>query len=550
MSTKNADKFSLGNFLICLVLISFTIFAALVLMLRAWQGEKVPQGKTELRFIKAELPFSHKIDLINSLPFAASAAFDVDGDGQDELFLGGGDKQADGFFKFTNGRFQALAITLDKDPVDATHGAAHIDFDEDGDSDLFTARESGVWYHENIGAQFKSRKLDLNLGGDGVNADNTTPLSLSLGDINKDGRVDLYVAGYIKIEHMSDDILLSKDSGGFSHLFMNIGEGRFKDVSKAWGIWRQHNTRLGVFADMNRDGFSDLVVAQDAGKAETYINNRGKSFLPQPNPSEYAYPMGIAIGDYNNDGWMDAFFSNIGYTIPPFLLRGDLAKDLEINPEHMLFHNNDGITYDDVAKKAKLNRYGFGQGSIFTDINLDSFEDIIMSQNDANMPAQALMSRYKGKILLGNGHDFTPVEKTSGGTNPFFGAAPIAADFNGDGRPDLVWANVASPSLAYISQATDNNFITLDFPDVAASLNAEIMLTLPDWTHRYKQVITSQGLGSDSTRKITFGLGAFEKAERIVIKFQNGNQVELSNILANRTLPVTIPLTLLPKPEP
>jgi len=541
-SSDKQTKISLGPFILCLILIIIASILALILMLRAWQGEKVPQGKTTLSFTQVDLPFENKIDLENSLPFLASAALDIDGDGIDELFLGGGDEQNDVFFKFDGTRFVPLQISLEKHPVDATHGAAHIDFDEDGDVDLFTARESGIWYHENQGGVFSSRKLSLKLGGAGDDANNTTPLSIGLGDINKDGLADLYIAGYLKIDRVEGETIFADGYGGFSHLFLNMGGGEFKDISKEWGVWRQHNSFIGTFADMNRDGFSDLIVAQDTGKVETYINNKGTGFLPQPNPSDYSYPMGIAIGDYDNDGWMDGFFSNVGYTLPPFILRGDLPKDAKFNHNHMLFHNQNGVSYDDTAKAAKVNRYGFGWGAIFTDIDLDSYEDILMSQNYARMPMQAIMTRYNGKILLGDGRSFTPVEKTSGGVNPHFGIAPLVADFNGDGRPDLVWANVAGPSLAYISEPSQNNYITLNFPDVAASLNAEIMLTLPDWTHRYKQVIAGQGLGSDGTRKITFGLGPFDKAERIVIKFQNGNQTGFSNVPANKTLPIEIPI--------
>lgn len=541
MSPAKQTKLSLGSFILCLFLIIIAMIAAMLLMLRAWQGEKIPQGQTALSFSQVDLPFENEIDLENSLPFIASAAFDIDGDGGDELFLGGGDEQNDMLFKFDGTQFTPLNIGLEKEPLDATHGAAHIDFDADGDVDLFTARESGIWYHENQDGQFRSRKLPLRLGGSGDNANNTTPLSIGLGDINQDGRADLYVAGYLKIDRVEGETIFSDGYGGFSHLFMNLGDGQFKDVSKDWGVWRQHNTFTGVFADMNRDGFSDLIIAQDTGKVESYINDKGKGFLPQPNPADFSYPMGVAIGDYNNDGWMDGFFSNVGYTLPPFILRGDLPKYARFNPDHMLFQNQEGVSYIDTAQTAKVNRYGFGWGAVFADINLDSYEDIIMSQNYARMPLQALMTRYNGKILLGDGTRFTPVEKTSGGVNPHFGTAPLIADFNGDGRPDLVWANVASPSLAYISEPSDNNFITLNFPDVAASLNAEIHLTLPDWTHRYKQVIAGQGLGSDGSRRITFGLGTFEKAERIVIKFQNGNQLGLSNVPANKSLRVNIP---------
>lgn len=71
------------------------------------------------------------------------------------------------------------------------------DLDEDGDVDLFTAHSGSIWFHDNKGDHFESRALALPL------ADNTTPLSIALGDINKDNKVGLYISGYIKIEEVT-----------------------------------------------------------------------------------------------------------------------------------------------------------------------------------------------------------------------------------------------------------------------------------------------------------------------------------------------------------
>ena len=116
-------------------LLVFTLLSAFG-ALRFWQAEKQPQGETDLRFTAAELPFTHEADLVNSLPFLASAALDIDGDGRDELFLGGGDAQADGFFAFKGGKFVPLNIKLEKGEVDATHGVVSLDLDNDGDLSL------------------------------------------------------------------------------------------------------------------------------------------------------------------------------------------------------------------------------------------------------------------------------------------------------------------------------------------------------------------------------------------------------------------------------
>ena len=500
------------------ILFSTLVFLALSAfgVLRYWQAEKTPQGETDLAFEAAELPFVHEADLVNSLPFLASAAIDIDGDGRDELFLGGGDEQADEIFAFRNGRFEKLPLSFTKDAVDATHGAATMDIDNDGDTDLFTARESGIWFHENNGGQFGSINLGLGL------ADNTVPLSIGFGDINKDGLADMYVAGYIKIALVEGETIFSDNYGGFSHLFLNEGGGNWKDISKEAGVWRQHNTFLGVFADLDNDLDSDLVIAQDTGRVELYSNNGDMTFSPIENPSDYSYPMGVAVGDYDNDGLVDLYFSNVGYTLPPAILRGDLKKDDVFNPAYMLFHNEGGLKFTDTAVEMNAARYGFGWGTVMADMNLDGREDMLAAQNYARFPANDLLQHYPGKILQNYGDKFQPVEKASGAENTLFGIAPIVSDFNGDGWPDLVWANLDGESLAYINKGGDRNWIKVRLPNTAKSLNARVTVTASNGLTQTKQLLTSQGLGSDQGRDLIFGLGDAESATSVTVEFQNG----------------------------
>lgn len=504
----------------CAIVVFFGTVAFLILSafgaLRFWQAEKTPQGETDLSFAAVDLPFIHEADLVNSLPFLASAALDIDGDGRDELFMGGGNEQADEIFAFKNDRFEKLPLTFAKDSVDATHGTASMDIDNDGDTDLFTARESGVWFHENSGGQFESVKLNLNL------ADNTTPLSISFGDINKDGLADMYVAGYIKIGLVEGETVFSDNYGGYSYLFLNEGEGKWRDISKSAGVWRQHNTFVGVFADLDNDKDSDLIIAQDTGRVEMYANNGDLTFTPIENPSVYSYPMGVAVGDYDNDGLVDLYFSNVGYTLPSAVLRGDLKKDDPFNPSYMLFHNEGGLKFTDTAEQMNAAKYGFGWGTVMADMNLDGREDMLAAQNYARFPANNLLQHYPGKILQNYGDIFRPVEKAAGAENRLFGIAPIVSDFNGDGWPDLVWANLDGQSLAYINKGGDRNWIKVRLPNTARSLGAQVIVTNADGFSQTKQVLTSQGLGSDQGRDLIFGLGDADGASSVVIEFQNG----------------------------
>ena len=120
------------------------VLILLVIALRLWQAEWKPEANTGLRFKQVELNFKHYLDM-QSLPFAGASAFDVDGDGIDELFLGAGRQEPDKVFQFKNGKFNKMPSVFFKEEYDATYGAAHIDIDNDGDVDFITARESGVW---------------------------------------------------------------------------------------------------------------------------------------------------------------------------------------------------------------------------------------------------------------------------------------------------------------------------------------------------------------------------------------------------------------------
>ncbi len=506
----------------CVSLVALGVIVALGLTggaaFRLWQMEWKTQGETDLRFAEVSLPFTHNADLENSLPFMAAAAIDVDGDGVDEVFLGGGKGQADGFFRYGGGGFHSLGdgYSLAKGPSDASHGAVSFDIDSDGRVDLLVARESGVWLHMNEGDGFSSRNLNLPL------AENTTPLSIALGDVNKDGAVDLYISGYLKNELVEGQTIFTRPYGGYSHLFLNNGDNTWRDVSEEAGVWRQHNTFTAMFVDIDNDLDSDLVVAQDTGVVEIYENTGAFPMRRVANPSVNSYPMGIGAGDYDNDGYIDFYFSNVGHTLPKTLLRGDLGEDAPFNASYMLFHNQAGSGFADVARKTRTARLGFGWGVVFADMNLDGREDLLAAQNYARFPGKEFLHKYACKIMLQYPDGmFKPVEKRAGAVNRNYAIAPVVSDFNNDGKPDLVWANIAGPAKAFMSGVDTGNWIKVLLPETAASLGAIVTVTTPDGAARTKQFATSEGLGSDQSAEMIFGLG--EATEAVVeARFQNG----------------------------
>lgn len=509
-----------------LLIVGAAAFAAFYV----YQGEGLRQAANTPRFVEVDLPFVHAAELEQSMPFAAAAAFDLDGDGRDEVFLGGGRHQQDAVFAFRDDRFVDGAVLNPKGEPDATLGAAATDLNGDGRDELLLARESGVWLCENAAGALACRNLDLPLDA------STTPLSIALGDVNRDGAIDFYVSGYIRKDLVEGETVFRRPYGGVSALFVADGAGRWRDATVEYGLLRQHNTFTALFADLDNDGDSDLVIAQDTGHVEMYDNRVAPPFAPIENPSVYSYPMGIAAGDIDNDGWIDLYFSNVGHTMPAPMLRGDLEASDPFNTDYMLFRNEGGLRFADAAREAGLARLGFGWGVVFADVNLDGRQDVLAAQNYIRLPLNAIMRRYRGKLMLQQADgSFAAAEAAAGVENPAFGQTPIIADFNGDGRPDLVWANINGPARAFINQGPTGNSISVRLPNTAASLNARVEVRIGA-RRLFAQVIANQGMGSDQTRTQVFGLGDETVAELVTITLQDGRVQEFHDVSAGALL--------------
>lgn len=226
--------------------------------------------------------------------------------------------------RFDGTGFEPIADSgLDKPAGEATFGMALIDVTGDGLSDLFIARSGGLHFHRNLGAgaatRFAGERIAFSLD------DNTSPLAITLADIDHDGAIDLHVAGYIRQDRVQGETILNQRNGGYSYLLHNNGDNTFTDIAAAAGLRRQHNTFMAVFADMDNDGYQDLLIAQNHARfpgVKTLRLYRGH-FLRQVEPGRFAAAeesaglhnanFGIAplVSDFNGDGWPDVLFANL-----------------------------------------------------------------------------------------------------------------------------------------------------------------------------------------------------------------------------------------------
>lgn len=514
--------------IIVIVLVIFTCLVLVVpkIIVYVLQGTEQAQGETDLAFTEITTEFSHLSDLTSALPFMALAAIDIDSDGVDEIFVGGGEGQQDSLQKYVDNKLVTVASAkwFEKDVKDPTYGASSIDANKDGKVDLFVVRDSGLYFYENTGQGFTAKKIEFALDKKSL------PLSVAFADINKDGAVDLYVSNYIRPEYVEGETIFNQEYGGISNLLLNNGDNTFKDITKEAGLYEQHNTFTAVFVDLNNNGHSDLVVAQDTGFVKIFKNNGDLTFDEIALPVTYSYPMGIAVSDYNNDGLMDLYFSNVGITLPDFMVRGDLRDDQTLNKDYILLENQGDFVFKDTALEKNAAKYGFGWGLVSYDFNNDTLADYLITQNYIRFPAVEYLDLYPGNLLQQySDGNFKPVEQVAEISNKLFGITTVVSDFNNDGWPDAVIANLNGPLRAFINNAGNRHWLKVRLKDDVGSIGALLTLTLENGTQYKNQFYTSEGLGSDQTSDVFFGLAADSKIRTLTVDYQSGTSITIDS---------------------
>ena len=525
---KKRSIFSIFRWMLTLLLLAVLLLMVFVVV-RFRNDAAIPynvstEGIDIPKYTEVGIPFTHNYVKATQIQAAGGCAFNLD-DGAEELFLCGGQDQNDGIFRFVDGKFEDITKEtgfVKEDMSEASMSATSLDVDHDGDNDLIVTRKNSIWLYTNEGGKLTGKNLEIPM------RDDTCPASIAVVDLNRDGNFDMYVCGYIKKEFIEGYNIFNKEGyGGQSALLINNGDNSFTDITEDAGMMYKHNTFQAVFYDADQDGDEDLIVAHDTGQVRTWKNNGDMKFenAKNPNSDVFGYPMGVAVGDYDNDGLVDFFLSNTGTTAPPFIAKGDLTPEQTYHSDWIMFHNEGDFKFTDTADEVKVADYEFSWGCIFEDFNLDGRTDLVVSENYVDLPPHKIpYLRLPGRFLLQNAEgEFAEVGAEAGIVNKEFGIAPVSADFNLDGAPDLIHINIAGKPKAFISDNSNTGFVKVSLPNIVESVSAMVKAELTDGRVIYEPFVKGEGLCSDSSPIVTIGTGGAE-VKSIEVSFLSGQK--------------------------
>ncbi|MEP7012164.1 MAG: CRTAC1 family protein [Acidobacteriota bacterium] len=487
---------------------------------------------------------------------AGVAFFDADGDGWLDLYFANGRKWTKG----KGGKPALPALYLNrKDGTfrDATKGSgldielygmgvSAGDYDNDGRDDLYvTALEGDRLFHNEGGGKFKNATA-----GSGIkNA--TFGTSSAWLDYDKDGKLDLFVANYVQWT-AEKDLRCSLDGtsksyctpesykGSASKLFHNLGGGKFEDASAKAGIADPNSKALGVAVlDFDGDGWSDLFVANDTQPNKLYKNRGNGTFVDQGLEAGVAFAedgtargaMGVDAADYDRSG-------------RPHLLVGNFSNEML-----SLYHNEGNGLFIDQAPASAVGRASLLTltfGVFFFDFDLDGLSDIFA----ANGHIEEEIARVQPKVTyrqppllfrsLGSGR-FEPVGGSMGKdfNRPIVARGAAYGDFDHDGDLDVAISTNAGPAYLFKNDGgAKNHWLrvrTVGTRSNRDGIGTVVKVTTASGT-QWQTVHSGSSYCSQSELALTFGLGNDVKVKSIELTWPSGTKQKLTDVAMNREI--------------
>jgi hypothetical protein len=497
---------------------------------------------------------------------AGVAIFDYDNDGRMDVFLVNGaalqdpmnagklpDKSAARFWDrlYHNNGDGTFTDVTEKAGVRGQFygmGVAVGDYDNDGFADLYVTGLSGnILYHNNGNGTFTDVTKRAGVAGAGWSA------SACFLDYDRDGHLDLVIARYLDWDFASN-IWCGEQRPGYrsychpdhfkptTHLvYHNQGDGTFTDASKASGIGASLGKGLGIaFNDFDRDGWPDIVIANDSFPQQLFRNKRNGTFEEVGLTSGMAYDdhgqtfagMGIDFEDYDNDGWPDVFVNALSYQ------------------KYALFRNIHSA-FEYVSGPSGVSRITLpysGWGTKFIDYDNDGWKDVFVGQGHSMDTIELTQPsiRYMEPLLLMRNVQgkFEDVSARSGEAFRVPRAARGVAfgDLDNDGFIDIVVNSNNMPALVLRNQGANGNHWllvnTIGNTSNRDGIGAKLRIVSESGLEQHALVSTAGSYLSASDKRVHFGLGQDKSVKLLEITWPSGRVQRLTSVAADQILTV------------
>jgi hypothetical protein len=427
-------------------------------------------------------------------------------------------------------------------------GVAIGDFDNDGNDDIFiTALGQSHLFHNNGNRTFTDVTKVAGLWGP-----NEFSTSAAWVDYDRDGKLDLVVANYVQWSQATD-IYCSLDGthksyctpesyqGTSMRVWHNLGGGRFEDATQKSGLNDPTSKSLGVaILDYNNDGWPDIVVANDTQPTKLYLNKRNGTFEEKAVSAGIAFSedgvaragMGVDAGDYDRSGRPSLIITNFA------------------NQMISLYHNEGNGLFVDEAPRSEVGRntlVTLGFGCFFFDYDNDGWPDIFVADGHIENEIERVQKRVSYAEPphlfrnLGNGR-FQEVTRQMGASfaSPKVARGAAYADIDNDGGLDvLVTTNGGRPWLFHNEGGTNHS---LRVKLVGTKSNRDgigaVVWATSGGAKQWQMLRSGSSYLSQSELVLTFGLGEATKVDALEVRWPSGQLDQISTTAGDETVTV------------